>query len=514
MAETATAAEYFGVLMPQILLLIFALLCPALDLWLKMRRGIAYWVIIGLTIVGVMEILALIPETQNLVPFLFWEQPPETSIFAVNAFSMVFTVVFVFVGALVAFVSPDYIKRERNHGEYYALLLIAVTGMSFVATAGDLIVIFLGLEIAGISSYALTGFQKSVKRSTEAAMKYFIVGGFSSAISLFGMSLLYGAGGTTNLTELGAMGAEYGPIVLLGIAMLIIGLGFKIAAVPFHMWAPDVYEGAPTSITALLAAASKKMGIAALFKIFIVALLAYKAQWDLAIGIIAILTMTVGNLVAIQQNSVKRMLAYSSIAQAGYILIALPVWAVYDPSSPELVRISEYAVAGGILHVITHAAMKSGAFFVILALTVRGFGENLKDFDGLSKRAPFLALAMAIFVLSLAGIPPLAGFYSKFVLFSAAIFGSSEPGGASWLVWLAIAGILNSALSLFYYARIIKSMYIHNPQSQDRIKVPPLIQAAIVIAMIVTVFIGLYPEPFLEGALEAARALNGLLPIG
>jgi len=498
----ATTVEYFSVLMPQIILLLFALVCPALDLWLKMRRGIAYWAMIGLGIVGILETLALMPETRGLVEFLFWASPPDTEVFEIGAFSQLFTIVFIFVGGLVAYASPNYIKDEKHHGEYYALLLIAVTGMSFVASAADLIVIFVGLEIAGISSYALTGFQKTVKRSTEAAMKYFIVGGFSSAITLFAFSLIYGAGGSTNLRELGSLiiaGGAMDSIVLLGIALLVVGLGFKIAAVPFHMWAPDVYEGAPTTITALLAAGSKKMGVAALFKMFLVALIAVKVEWDVAIGVIAILTMTVGNVIALQQTSVKRMLAYSSIAQAGYILIAIPAAAV--PA------IADYAVAGGILHVITHAAMKSGAFFVLVALAVVGLGENLKDFNGLSKRSPLLAFAMAIFVLSLAGIPPLAGFYSKFVLFSAAVFGAS--GEYSWLIWLAVAGILNSALSLFYYAKIIKYMYVNPAEQPAKLRIPRSVMIVILIAMIATILIGVFPEPFLEAALGAANGLLG-----
>lgn len=497
----ATTVEYLSVLAPQLILLLFALICPALDLWLKMRRGIAYWTIIGFTIVGVIETLALMPETQHLVSFLFWSDAPATEVFDVNQFSVLFTIVFVFVGALVALASPPYIRDEKHHGEYYALLITAVIGMSFVSLAADLIVIFIGLEIASISSYALTGFQKSVKRSTEAAAKYFIVGGFSSAITLFGISFIYGAGGSSNLSMLGetlTVGGELDALVLLGIAMMIVGLGFKIAAVPFHMWAPDVYEGAPTSISALLAAGSKKMGVAAMFKIFLVALLSFKAGWDVALGLLAIITMTVGNLIALQQISVKRMLAYSSIAQAGYILIALPI-------------ATDYAVAGGILHVITHSAMKSGAFFVIVAMTVAGLGEGLRDFSGLSKRAPFLAFAMAVFVLSLAGIPPLAGFYSKFVLFSAAVF---ESGTTEWLIWLAVAGILNSALSLFYYAKIIKHMYMDEAPTQDRICISPSIKLAIGVALVATIVIGLYPQPFFDAAMAAANGLNGLLPIG
>ena len=498
----ATTIEYFSVLSPQLILLIFALVCPALDYWMKMKKGIAYWSILGFGIVGIIETLALIPGTRSLVSFLFWNQAPTTEVFDINAFSQLFTIVFVFVGGLVAYASPQYIKQEHHHGEYYALILIAVTGMSFVATAADLIVIFIGLEIASISSYALTGFQKSVKRSTEAAMKYFIVGGFSSAITLFGISLIYGVGGTTNLRELGLLittGTGLNSIILLGIAMLVVGLGFKIAAVPFHMWAPDVYEGAPTTITALLAAGSKKMGVAALFKMFLVALLVVKVDWDVLIAIVAILTMTVGNLIAVQQTSVKRMLAYSSIAQAGYILIAIPV-------------ATDYAVAGGILHVITHSAMKSGAFFVLVALTVVGIGEYLQDFNGLNKRSPFLAFSMAIFVLSLAGIPPLAGFYSKFVLFSSAVF--AADGANSWLIWLAIAGILNSALSLFYYAKIIKCMYVNPGVTTEKIKIPRSIMIVVGIALIATILIGLYPGPFFDASMGAAGALNPLLPIG
>ena len=499
----ATAIEYFGILAPQIILLIFALVCPALDLWFKMRKGIAYWSLIGLVTVGILEILALYPGTSDLVPFLSFQagSEPATEIFSVSAFSQLFTIVFIFVGALVVLASPQYIKNERNHGEYYALILIAVIGMSFVATAADLIVIFIGIEIAGIASYTLTGFQKTVKRSTEAAMKYFIIGGFSSAITLFGMALIYGAGGSTNLQMLGATltaGGAFDSIVILGIVMIIVGLGFKVAAVPFHMWAPDVYEGAPTTITALLAAGSKKMGVAAFFKIFLVGLFAVKVNWDVAIGIIAVLTMTVGNLIAIQQTSVKRMLAYSSIAQAGYILIAIPV-------------ATDYAVAGGMLHVLTHAAMKSGAFFVLVALAVVGLGEKIDDFNGLNRRSPFLAFAMAAFVLSLAGIPPLAGFYSKFVLFSAAIEASATT---QWLVWLAVAGILNSALSLFYYARIIKAMYVDESPSKEPIKIPRSIAAVVCVALVATILIGLFPEPFVNAALGAADALNGLLPLG
>jgi NADH-quinone oxidoreductase subunit N len=257
-----------------------------------------------------------------------------------------------------------------------------------------------------------------------------------------------------------------------------------------------VYEGAPTPVSGLLAAASKKMGFAALFKVFLIGILVTKAQWEEAVAILAILTMTVGNLIAVSQTNIKRMLAYSSIAQAGYILIALPV-------------ATQYAVAGGVFHILTHAFMKSGAFMVVAAMGAVAIGEKLDDFKGLSKRSPFLALSMTLFLLSLAGIPPLAGFASKFVLFSSAVYSSLEPG-QSWLVWLAIAGVLNSALSLYYYARVIKNMYMEKGP-EEKVRVPPMMCAGIAFAVVMVVLIGVFPDPFVSVCKDAASAFTGLL---
>jgi NADH-quinone oxidoreductase subunit N len=376
--------------------------------------------------------------------------------------------------------------------------------MSVVAESADLIALFVGLEIAGISSFALSGFRKTEKRSAEAATKYFIVGGFSSALTLFAISLFYGVAGTTNISGIGAVLAgpssqwimDSDPVVLLAAVLLLAGLGFKIAVVPFHMWAPDVYEGAPTPVSGLLAAASKKMGFAALFKVFLIGILVTKAQWEEAVAILAILTMTVGNLIAVSQTNIKRMLAYSSIAQAGYILIALPV-------------ATQYAVAGGVFHILTHAFMKSGAFMVVAAMGAVAIGERLDDFKGLSKRSPFLAFSMTLFLLSLAGIPPLAGFASKFVLFSSAVYSSLEPG-QSWLIWLAIAGVLNSALSLYYYARVIKNMYMEKGP-EEKVRVPPMMCAGIAFAVVMVVLIGVFPDPFVSVCKDAASAFTGLL---
>ena len=482
---------------PQLLLILFALIMPALDYIFRDKRVLAWVALIPLLTIGALTVAWLFVGT--------WTPPASgTPLLEINVFSGLFLLVFVAVGIIVVLSSPDFIRKDKNQGEYYSLVLLAIIGMSVVAESADLIALFVGLEIAGISSFALSGFRKTEKRSAEAATKYFIVGGFSSALTLFAISLFYGVAGTTNISGIGAVLAgpssqwimDSDPVVLLAAVLLLAGLGFKIAVVPFHMWAPDVYEGAPTPVSGLLAAASKKMGFAALFKVFLIGILVTKAQWEEAVAILAILTMTVGNLIAVSQTNIKRMLAYSSIAQAGYILIALPV-------------ATQYAVAGGVFHILTHAFMKSGAFMVVAAMGAVAVGERLDDFKGLSKRSPFLAFSMTLFLLSLAGIPPLAGFASKFVLFSSAVYSSLEPG-QSWLIWLAIAGVLNSALSLYYYARVIKNMYMEKGP-EEKVRVPPMMCAGIAFAVVMVVLIGVFPDPFVSVCKDAASAFTGLL---
>jgi NADH-quinone oxidoreductase subunit N len=488
-----------GWLLPQLILILFVLLLPAMDYLFRNDKRPLAWI----TLVPLLTLSALV------VSWLFFGEgsfaASKVPYMQVDAFSGLFMLVFLVVGIVVVLSSPEFIKKDKNQGEYYALILLAITGMTVVAEAVDLIALFVGLEIAGISSFALAGFRKSEKRSSEAATRYFIIGGFSSALTLFSISLFYGVAGTTNIAaiagELAAPSAwitESQPMLLLALVLLIAGLGFKIAMVPFHMWAPDVYEGAPTPISGLLAAASKKMGFAALFRVFLIGVLAVKTDWEVVIGAMAIITMTVGNLIAVSQTNIKRMLAYSSVAQAGYIMIALPVG-------------TEYALAGGMFHILTHAFMKSGAFMVVAAMGVVMIGEKLDDFKGLNKRSPFLAFAMTIFLLSLAGIPPLAGFASKFVLFSSAVYTSLDPG-PSWLIWLAIAGVLNSALSLYYYARVIKYMYM-DKGPEETVKVPPMTAAAIVFALAMVFIIGLFPDQFVSVCQDAAGAFPGL-PFG
>ncbi|MEI6194957.1 MAG: NADH-quinone oxidoreductase subunit N, partial [Verrucomicrobiota bacterium] len=324
-------------------------------------------------------------------------------------------------------------KFTDHVGEYLSLILLGTVGLMFLVSAEDLLMIFISLEFASLSLYILTAFNKHNEKSSEAALKYFLFGGTAAAFLLFGFSLLYGISGSTNLSEIARSlsGRGLDPLLVVAIVTTVIGFGFKVALVPFHAWAPDVYEGAPTTITAMLAAGSKKMGFIALFKLFLIGLIALKADWSVVVAIIAIATMTVGNPMALSQTNIKRMLAYSSIAQAGYILIAIPV-------------ATQYALAGGIFQIMTHAFMKGGAFIAVATLATVAIGETITEYKGLAKRSAFMAFAIAIFLFALAGIPPLSGFASKFVLFSAPI--SAAVAGSEWLLWLAVAGIINSAI--------------------------------------------------------------------
>jgi len=414
--------------------------------------------------------------------------------FEFNAFSGLMTSVFLIVLILVTIISYTGCGSRRHRGEYFSLLMAATVGMMFVADSYNLITMFVGIELASISSYALVAIRKNDPKAAEAAVKYLIIGGISTALSLYGMSMIYGLTGSVMLSDIAAhmsTAALTWPY-MVAIITLIAGFGFKIAIVPFHSWAPDVYDGASTPVTTFLAVGSKKMGFIVFFKVFLMMFIAAtltggipEVQWIFAI--LAAVTMTVGNIVAISQTSIKRMLAYSSIAQAGYILIVLAV------STP-------YALEGGLFHMITHVFMKGGAFIVVAALAARGLGENISDYKGLSKRAPLTAFAMMLFLFSLAGIPPLAGFASKFILFSSAI----TPAG-TW-IWLVALAVINSAISLYYYARVVKAMYVDKGTTTERVKVPMSFAIAMAICAIATVAIGIYPMPILDLVEAAVKA--------
>jgi proton-translocating NADH-quinone oxidoreductase chain N len=470
----------------EIVMVAFAVAIPAIYYGTKSDK-----IVSATSLIGIAASIALV--------LLFWfdgAQPVtlEGGLLRMDAFSAIFKLVFLSVAFYVALASSKYVHGERHVAEYYTLVMMATVGMMVVASSLDLITLFIGIELASLSSYALVGFRKKDKKGAEAATKYFVIGAISSAIALYGISLMYGLAGSTLFKDIGtAVGGmeSMDPVIYLALGLLMAGFGFKVAIVPFHMWAPDVYEGAPTTITSFLAASSKKMGFVALFKVFLIGLIAIRVEWQFVIAIIAVLTMTFGNLVAISQTNIKRMLAYSSIAQAGYILIVLPIG-------------TDYALAGGIFHIITHAFMKGGAFIIIATLSTVAIGEALSDYKGLAKRSPLMAFSMMLLLFSLAGIPPLAGFASKFVLFSSAVDVSVAPID-NWVVWLAVAGVLNSALSLYYYVRVIKYMYVEEGPT-ERLKLPKAMVAAVLMTVIATIVIGLYPGPVIDACQQAARA--------
>ncbi len=479
---------------PEIVMIVGALLIPGL--FMLTKNGKIAAILSEVFIIVALAIAALVLADENI-------QGTFMNIFRLDQFSALMMILFLIVAFLVVLISPESPETTKHKGDYYSLLMIAVTGMMFVASSANLMSIFVGVETVSISSYALAAMKKNDPRAAEAGVKYLIIGGLSSALTLYGISMLYGITGTIQLDEiavvLSTMDTYNWPFLVSMIAM-IAGYGFKISAVPFHMWAPDVYEGAATPVSTFLATGSKKMGFAVLFKIFFtlfaIAPVFATTEMQYVFAAIAAVTMTVGNIVAISQQNIKRMLAYSSIAQAGYILIALAV-------------MTPYAMTGGLFHMFTHVFMKGGAFIIVASLIAAGIGENISDYKGLAKRSPFAAAAMLIFLFSLAGIPPLAGFTSKFVLFSSAIFVDGEVV-YQW-VWLALIAILNSAISLYYYARVVKAMYVDAGDSEEKIKLKKTHIVAIVICVVGVILLGVYPGPILDLCSSAAQSLFGLL---
>lgn len=375
----------------------------------------------------------------------------------VDALSQFFKLVFVAVALIVVLAGLSRYKDSPAQDEFYVLLLLATLGMMVVASAIDIVTLFIGFELASLSTYAMAAFDKE-RQNLEAAMKYFIFGSVSSALMLFGFSLLYGLSGSTRLAEIAAASAaDMGPATLIALLFVVAGFGFKMALVPFHMWAPDTYEGSPTIVTAFLAAGSKKMGFVAAFKVILVALVALSFEWYMAFAILVAITMTLGNIVAIWQKSVKRMLAYSSVAYAGYIAIAFVVVGAVNTGGLDL-AVAQNGLASGLMLILGHAFMKTGAFIAAAVVGYMALSEgrknpdDLEQYAGLGRRAPITAFCMLIFLFSLSGIPPTAGFIGKFMLWGATI--------DSGLVWLAVLFALNSALSLYYYLRVIMYMLV------------------------------------------------------
>jgi len=402
--------------------------------------------------------------------------------------AFVFRLVFIFAGGITAMISVG-VKDVSHQGDYYAIILGAVIGMCFMASAADLIMLYLAIETTGIAGYLLAGYVRTDDRSAEAGLKYFLFGAATSAVMLYGFSLLYGFTGETNLGSIAtvlvsgnvAISAIWGIVVLI-----LVGVGFKIAMVPFHFWAPDVYEGAPTPVTAFISTASKTAGFAVLMRLFITGL-AGSEYWLPMIAVLAAVTMTFGNLVALAQTNIKRLLAYSSIAHAGYVLVAF-------------VAYSELGVASAIYYLIAYVVTNLAAFGVVILFARTAGTDEIKDYAGMSRRSPYLALAMLVAFLSLAGMPPLAGFFAKFYVFAAAV--------KAGMIWLAFIGVLNAIVGLYYYLIVLKVVYVNPaPEGAEPIDIPNLSKIALVVLSIGIVLIGTASAPWFNWAMQAAQDL-------
>jgi NADH-quinone oxidoreductase subunit N len=417
-----------------------------------------------------------------------------------DGIAIFFKVVFLASAFLSILVSLRYLDVEGVHsGEYYSLICFAVVGMMIMASGTDLLSIFVGLELMAVSFYILVGYLRGNRKSNEAAMKYFLLGAFSTGVFVYGASLIYSVKGTTNLYLLATLFQSEdirSPLFLLGLILLTVALGFKVAAVPFHAWAPDAYEGAPTAITAFLSTASKAAAFVAFVRIFAVGFAGMRDQWILLLVVLSVASMTLGNVSALLQDNMKRMLAYSSIAHAGYVLIGLIVMARVEPA------VFEFGQLALVLYLAVYTFINLGAFSLVIMLRRENLaGDRVVDFSGLQQRSPLAAFSMLVFMLSLAGIPATAGFIGKYYLFAAAIKAN--------LGWLAVVMVLNSVVSAFYYLRVVWHMYQKPPVDSVRYAVSPGLVTAVGICVAFNLLVGLYPEPLINLARHSLIVLGG-----
>ena len=463
---------------PELSLAAFALVVILLDLVIQ-RKG---WLVV-VSIAGI-----VVSAGFALAMWGGSSQAIFNNMLAVDNFALFFKLLFLGIAALVILSSVDYVSKfARFQGEYYALVLLSTLGMMLMAAATELITIYIALELTSISLYILVGFLKDSK-STEASLKYLLLGAVASAVLLYGMALVFGFTGKTQLGEIAQVIQTMSPqtllaspALILGIVLLIAGFGFKIAAIPFHMWVPDVYEGAPTPITAYLSVASKAAGFAIILRVF------YSAfglpqwlslDWGMIFAVLAAIGMTLGNVVAIPQTNIKRMLGYSSIAQAGYLMVGLAAVG-FSPAADILGR------SGVIFFLASYALTNMGAFIAIIAISNKLNSDLIKDYSGMFKRAPFLALALTLCLISLIGMPPAAGFMAKFYIFSAAVQHN--------LLWLVIIAVINSVISAYYYLRVVKVMWLGEPASEEKVPSSGALRVALALSCLGVLLLGVIP---------------------
>jgi proton-translocating NADH-quinone oxidoreductase chain N len=422
-------------------------------------------------------------------------------VLADDMFGSFFALALLIVSLMVTVSSWNYMKGKSNPAAYYSLILLSSVGMVLIAYSTDLLMLFVSWELMSLPTYALAAFSKRDPISNEAAIKYFMFGALSSGILVLAIGFVYGITGTTNIGEsikaMANVEQDLVPVAILAAALFVAGFGFKMGLVPFHMWLPDAYEGSPTTIGALLAAGTKKAGFAAAIRVVVLGMFALNLDWTTTLAVLAVLTMTLGNFGALIQRSLPRILAYSSIAQAGYILIGLAV-APY----------SDQALSGSLFHIFNHAIMKSTGFIAAAAVATALASYSLEKYRGLGIRMPITAIALAISMLALAGVPPLNGFWSKLVIFGAAINSSTYVW---WGPYLAIAGVLNSALSLGYYAWIIRKMYMEQGPDMSKIREPKAMLAVLVFGLVFMVAFGIWHAPLLQFATNSVPHLTQIV---
>ena len=466
---------------PELALTVFGLALLVFDLIVPDKRQLAYVALSGLFV----SALLLFRNGDLGIVSAYGGQ------IVADPFAAYFKLMFLAAAALTVGLSMRYFDIEgEQHGEFYALLLFAVMGMMFMAGGTDLVTLYIGLETMAIATYILVGFLRGSARSNEAAIKYFLLGAFSSGVLLYGMSLLYGISGSTNLTAIADALTRRDiadPVSLIAMATVAAGLFFKIAAVPFHQWTPDAYEGAPSPVTAFMSVAVKAASFAMMVRVFMVAIYPLRDQWVPLLVAVAVMTITLGNLAALRQTNIKRLLAYSSISHAGFVLLGL-------------IAGNETGMTAVALYLFVYTFMNVGTWGIVVALRRKNvIGENIDEMNGLFFRHPVAAVTMLIFMLSLAGIPPTAGFVAKYYLFAAVV----ETGH----ITVAVIAALNIAIGLYYYIRVVVAMMITDPGEETGLSLSGGVVSVLAITILLTILIGLYPDPFIEMAREATATL-------
>ncbi|MBI2851057.1 MAG: NADH-quinone oxidoreductase subunit N [Chloroflexi bacterium] len=477
---------------PELTLTATALAVILLDLFIE-RKGL----------LALLSIAGLIVSAGFTVALWGTSEGAFFDTFAVDSFALFFKLLFLGIAALVILASTDYVSKfERFRGEYYALILLSALGMILMSATRELISIYISLELTGISLYVLSGFLKDAK-STESSLKYLLLGAMSSAVLLYGMALVFGVTGETQLDKIAfavysiTLGtASANPALILGVVLLIVGFGFKIAAFPSHMWVPDVYEGAPTPVVAYLSVGSKAAGFAVILRVFSTAFALpdwLSSSWGVIFAVLAAIGMFVGNLSALPQTNIKRMLGYSSIAQAGYLMVGLAALGA-APFAGVLGQ------SGVLFFLAGYALANLGAFAAIIAISNKVNSDLIDDYSGMIKRAPVLTLALSLSLISLIGMPPAAGFIGKFYIFSGAVH--------SGLLWLVILAVINSVISAYYYLRVVKVMWFNEPASDEKVPSSGALRLALLISSLGVLLLGIAPGPVLELARNAANMLG------